>query len=123
MAAAGTPDPGTAGNGATTCNTNTAGPTNTGSSGQCQSRVGVLDMVGNVSEWVADWIPAGTACPGWGAGFSDDLMCLAGADAARGPGGLIRGGDWTSATNAGTFALSGFDPSLGDAHIGFRCAR
>src|SRR5262245_24682924 len=35
MAAAGTPDPGNAGNGTTTCNTDTGGPTSTGTTGNC----------------------------------------------------------------------------------------
>jgi hypothetical protein len=54
MAAAGTPDPGLAGDGVNTCNTNTPGPLPTGSAATCISKWGVMDMVGNVGEWVAD---------------------------------------------------------------------
>jgi formylglycine-generating enzyme required for sulfatase activity len=56
MAAAGTPDPGVNGDGINTCNTNTPGPLPTGSSVNCVSKWGVYDMVGNVGEWVADWM-------------------------------------------------------------------
>jgi len=56
MAAAGTPDPGLNGDGATTCNTNTPGPLPTGAGASCVSKWGARDMVGNVNEWVADWV-------------------------------------------------------------------
>ena len=65
MAAAGTPDPGAAGDGLTNCNTNTSGSLATGSAAACRSNWGVRDMVGNVTECVADWMPGpGTAASG-----------------------------------------------------------
>jgi formylglycine-generating enzyme required for sulfatase activity len=44
------------GNGVTECNTNSTGPVVTGSAAHCVSKWGAHDMVGNVNEWVADWI-------------------------------------------------------------------
>lgn len=123
MAAAGTPDPGTGGNNTSTCNTNTAGPALTGAHA-CVSNWSVNDMVGNVREWVADWAPLSTACPGWG-GFSDDVMCLSGASTtATTPGALFRGGSWSSGTFAGVFTLrADSGPSVSVDIIGFRCTR
>ena len=64
-----------------------------------------------------------TACPGWG-GFSDDSMCLAGADPSAGPGALIRGGNFSVGTDAGVFAVTGLDPPSGASDLpGFRAAR
>ena len=123
MAAAGTPDPGDGGNGTTTCNTNSSGPVNTGTSGDCVSRAGVRDMVGNFDEWVADWVSRPTACPGW-ATFSDDYSCLAGADATSPPRALIRGGYYYDGTHAGVFSVESFLDLSGSADfVGFRCAR
>jgi formylglycine-generating enzyme required for sulfatase activity len=98
------------------------------------SDVGAFDMVGNLREWVADWVPASTVlpssgCPEWG-GFSDDLMCLTGATTtATGPGAPIRGGGFGSGVFAGPFSVDGgFQPSFASSgapgnSFGFRCAR
>ncbi len=128
-AALGTPDTGGADDGATTCNTDNLAPgvTATGSRSACVSDVGAFDMVGNLWEWVADWVPLSTACPGWatvGSFSSDDFMCLAGASITGGPGALLRGGFFTDGSNAGVFAVLGsFTPSLADFLFGFRAAR
>jgi len=123
MAAAGTPDPGTD-NETTDCNI--GGPpfavTDTGSRSNCDSRFGVFDMVGNLWEWVADWVPSSTACVP--ALFAGDLNCLAGASTTSGPGALVRGGDFLDGSFAGVFAVGGLGtPSVADSGIGFRAAR
>ncbi|MGH7287028.1 MAG: formylglycine-generating enzyme family protein [Myxococcota bacterium] len=124
-AAAGTPDPGTD-NESTDCNVSGPPfePTDTGSRPGCKSNWGASDMVENVFEWVADWVPASTACPGWGS-FSDDFMCLSGAsETTQGPGALFRGGSWSDGSLAGVFAVFGSDhPSNSADFIGLRCAR
>lgn len=123
MAVRGTPDD--TGPGTTPCNTRNTVPgvAATGASG-CVSDFGLHDMVGNLWEWVADWVPRSTDCPGWG-GFSDDTMCLSGASTtATGPGALIRGGNWFHGTRAGPLAVRGVNqPSNSNDIIGFRGAR
>jgi hypothetical protein len=80
-------------------------------------------MVGNLLEWVADWVPLSTACPGWG-GFSNDFMCLSGASTTdTGPGALQRGGGLYFGTVAGPLGVEGELPSFSFYAIGFRCAR
>jgi len=49
----------------------------TGSRISCKSRFGAFDMVGNLLEWVADWVPILSGSCG-SALFAGDLNCLAG---------------------------------------------
>jgi len=124
MAAAGTPDPGDADNGSTTCNTTGTGPVNTGSRSNCASRWGAFDMVGNVWEWVEDWVPLSTNCVDELFGGTGDYNCLAGASTSAGPGALIRGGDFDDGTSVGVFAIYGLhQPSYAADGIGLRCGR
>ena len=121
--AAGTPDPGNT-PGALDCNTNSAGPSNTGSRTACVSKWGAFDMVGNVYEWVGDWGDAATNCTNWSGTFGGDISCVGGDGSFNLPGALIRGGDWSDGASAGVFAVDGFVvPSVAFSNIGFRCAR
>jgi formylglycine-generating enzyme required for sulfatase activity len=126
VGANGTPDTGGADNGTTDRNTDNLVPgvALTGARSGCVSARGAFDMVGNLWEWVADWVPRSTASPGWGA-FSDDYMCLSGASTtANGPGALLRGGYFNFGTRAGPLAVVGDDgPSHRNAGVGFRYAR
>jgi formylglycine-generating enzyme required for sulfatase activity len=125
-AAAGTPDPGTD-NGTTDCNISAAGAVvDTGSRSNCVSRFGVFDMVGNLWEWVADWVPPSSGNCG-AALFAGDDNCLAGDAQAAGTSALVRGGGFDDSNNgavAGVFAISaGIAPSQSRPHDGFRAAR
>ena len=126
VAANGTPDPGPD-NGTTDCNSTGVVPTlttPTGARSSCVSARGAFDMVGNVAEWVADWVPASANCPGWG-GFSNDAMCLAGASATLNfPGALVRGGGFVVAEGplAGPLAVNNAPTSI-SGFVGFRCTR
>ena len=128
VAAVGTPDP-APDNGTTDCNVNVAfpqDPVHTGSRSGCVSDMGAMDMVGNLWEWVADWMPFYTTCVSWdGPPFNNgDMKCLAGADDTVGPGALIRGGALADGAGAGPLAVSQLDPSSSsDPRVGFRCAR
>jgi hypothetical protein len=123
VGANGTPDPGSD-NGTTDCNTASGALLRTGSRSACVSARGAFDMVGNLDEWVADWVPLSTGCVGWG-GLSDDRMCLSGASTViGGPGALTRGGSLADGPGAGPLAVSGGRrPSVPFGVIGFRCAR
>jgi hypothetical protein len=123
--ALGTPDAGFS-PGPRDCNTYSTHKSFTGSRVNCKSDVGAFDMVGNVREWVAEWVPRSSSkCLGWGE-FSDDFMCLAGADdsSAGGPGVIMRGGSFAIGEAAGVFAVSGDDlPTDALLILGFRAAR
>jgi hypothetical protein len=121
--ATGTPDAGPD-NGTTNCNSGSLSVTLTGARKDCESARGAFDMVGNLDEWVAEWVPLSTACSSWG-GLSDDFMCLFGASTSEvTPGALLRGGDFRSRTSAGPLAVIGSGgPFNSRSFIGFRCAR
>jgi formylglycine-generating enzyme required for sulfatase activity len=130
-AVAGTPDPGPD-NGTTDCNTASAiFVSATGTRSSCVSARGAFDMVGNLWEWVAEWVPRSTACGAWSAGVSatGDDQCLAGAATTGEPGALLRGGDFGIfgfGPDAGPLAIFGFvEPSVAPFSVafGFRCAR
>lgn len=125
-AALGTPD-------TADCNFSSSGPALTGALTKCVSNVGAFDMVGNLWEWVADWVPLSTV-PGEThcaaalfSGTGDD-NCLVGASTSEGPGALIRGGAFNSGTKAGVFAVFGgvtpdYSNNADPPVIGFRAAR
>jgi hypothetical protein len=135
-AAAGTPDPGSD-NLTTDCAVKSPHPVNTGSRGSCKSSWGVFDMVGNVSEWVADWVDrSNMGCTDWTSqttfGFGiqiagGDVSCFGGdgsTTVVRIPGALWRGGPWYVGSIAGVFAVAANqDPAASSSEIGFRCAR
>lgn len=125
-AVAGTPDPGED-DGATDCNSaNAFKATLTGSRSACVSAQGAFDMVGNLYEWVADWVPRATGCGSWspGASSTGDDQCLAGAAPTGEPGALLRGGSYASGPAAGPVAILASNPPSGsNTLIGFRCIR
>jgi formylglycine-generating enzyme required for sulfatase activity len=138
MAAAGTPDPGTSDDGSTTCDTNSTNPANTGSRSACVSKWMVNDMVGNVWEWVADWMQgpdANGVANTWNPSAVFTSSATYGSDGIYGineafpstdrfPAVLNRGGSWIDGPSAGVFALDASrGPSVASEVFGFRCAR
>lgn len=111
------------------CTVNSSGPVATGNKEECVSAWGAFDMVGNVWEWVADWMQPNGADGGSisTAQYGEDLI-LGVNDASpasrRFPAALIRGGGFPDQTDAGVFALWGRAGSAADfSDTGFRCGR
>lgn len=129
-AVAGTPDPGPDDQ-ATDCNTTYQpgeDPTPAGVRSSCVSARGAFDMVGNLQEWVADWLPRSTSLSGaWGATISPtgDYQFLGGAATEGEPGALLRGGSFLSQAGAGPLTINGYNvtPSVQGFGAGFRCVR
>jgi formylglycine-generating enzyme required for sulfatase activity len=125
-AVAGTPDPGDDDDGDDDCNISSVlAPVPTGSRVECVSNWGVADLVGNLSEWTADWDERATEgrCSTMPDDFGRDTICIGG------PGdgtlaAIVRGGNWSQNADGGSFWL---DAAWGLAsrfqHYGFRCGR
>jgi hypothetical protein len=124
-AVVGSPDPGPD-NGTTDCNTNVSTiPSLTGARSSCVSARGAHDMVGNLFEWVAEWMPLSTTCTNWGPMTSPtgDFQCFAGAADSGEPGALVRGA-FNGAGGAGPLSIIGnYAPSIAYGSLGFRCVR
>jgi hypothetical protein len=95
------------------------GPTGTPA---CVSERGVFDMVGNVSEWVADWTHYSNGCA-TGLFGTGDLNCLADPSENESPGALVRGGDFEQTEAAGVFTVVTGILDAPRYYVGFRCAR
>jgi len=123
QAVAGTPDPGS--NSAPPgCRTAGGLAVATGSHTACISSHGANDMVGNLWEWVGDWVPRSTTAGSWPSGYGDDVQGLAGAATTDAPGAQYRGGSFNDGSLAGPFAVSGdLEPSDSSVSVGFRGAR
>lgn len=123
-AALGTQDVG-ASSGGSECNNSSSGSLPTGNGFNCVSHVGAYDMVGNVTEWVADWVSRANTCNS--GGFNQDYNCLVGAATGgsdAGAAALVRGGSFIDGAGAGVFAVQGFSPpGLINGRTGFRAAR
>ena len=120
VAAQGTPDPGVAPG----CNVSSGVVHQTGASAECKSKWGAVDMVGNVTEWVADWLVQATDCSDPIFPATGDLNCMGGATTTQGPAAIHRGGHFGSGTSAGVFAIEGDNPTNDAAATrGFRCRR
>ncbi len=142
-AVAGTPDANDADDNQTTCVTASDFAAPVGSRSACVSRWGAHDLVGNVWEWVGDWVNPAGGCESWPAEYGSDLSCMGAAPQAQTssrlarlfkrelvefrpnlPGAIIRGGNFATGSRNGAFAVfAGVNPHNVSRSTGFRCAR
>ncbi|MDP2313414.1 MAG: hypothetical protein Q8P41_10945 [Pseudomonadota bacterium] len=124
------------------CALSTGAPVETGSFPACVSRWGTHDQVGIRWEWTADWSSGGaawmTAADGdsgrqtpWPESYGDGVdytLNVNGEAMGAGsmmpglPSAMIRGGDYSTGAEGGSFAMSrARGPSHLAPYIGFRC--
>ncbi len=133
MAAFGTPDVKI-----TDCALNLAEPSNTGAHTACVSDVGAYDMVGNLHEWVAEWVQGGS--PTWAPNYVTQSAIFGGDYVAsvnpatyppntathttRLPAATRRGGAYDHGLDSGVFTVDyNSSPEDSSLVIGFRCAK
>ncbi len=77
---------------------------------------GVMDMAGNVNEWVNDWVSSSY--------YSSQSIWINPTGPASGTYKVLRGGSWSSNADGLSVAnrLNGVDPSARFNTAGFRCA-
>lgn len=124
-AVVGTPDPGPDDD-ATDCRTSPLAfdVGATGSRSACVSLDGAFDMVGNLSEWTADWVPRTETCGTWSEALSTtDFQCLSNVAVTGEPGVPVRGGVYNDGDLAGPFAVNATVALSVAGDVGFRCAR
>jgi hypothetical protein len=91
----------------------------------CVSDVGAFDMVGNLLEWVAEWVDPANVCVENGL-VGVDEQCIGGPGGTGVPAAITRGGHFRFRTKAGAYAVAA---SIGPLSIatfdftGFRCVR
>lgn len=111
------------------CNTDSAAVEPAGERDGCKSDAGANDMIGNVSEWVADWDQQSTqGCASFSVntGFEGDRVCI-GDDGGGVAAPLIRGGDFDDDDGAGAMMVDArvlpFQSTALSLVVGFRGAR
>jgi formylglycine-generating enzyme required for sulfatase activity len=110
----------------------------TGSAAECISGAGAYDMVGNVAEWVSDWMAGGrtwltqdiVGLIVWPSSYHTDIVWNLNGSAHNGagfymngmPAAALRGGTWSQGEEAGVYSFSlEYGPSFAGEMIGARC--
>ncbi len=122
-AAAGTPDPGALDDGVAQCNVAGAAAANTGARTLCLSSWLASDLLGNVSEWTADWDENADGCSDLTAEFGGGESCFGGDPSGNRMFALVRGGSFLSGEKASVFTVRTHNVETTARDLGFRCGR